>query len=422
MLSPQCWTDIRDGVKAEDFSRQLHRDLFMLLSRLNEKEPAADALVVMEEWTRLGMPDENLDYISRLADAGDPYALPRYLGAVVEASCRRRMLEAGLKLQQAAREADDVQEALADGEKALQALAGSVAPDVWVSQRDLMERQWREYGARGEAASRGDPTGLASGFYELDRITGGMRPGELIIVAARPGMGKTALALNIATRTAKRAPVAIYSKEMPMGACFDRCMAAEAQLQAELIRDGIPGRDVQRWQRLTDAAERIGDLPIWWADVALKVSALRSLARRLKARVPGLGLLVIDYLQLLDPEPEDRKQMREVQVATMSRGLKALAKELGIPVLCLAQLNRSVEQRADRRPNMSDLRESGAIEQDADQVLFIYREDYYKPDSQRKGIAEIIVAKNRSGRMGTAELVWKPDYQAFLSLDRREGY
>jgi replicative DNA helicase len=156
--------------------------------------------------------------------------------------------------------------------------------------------------------------------------------------------------------------------------------------------------------------------------VALKVSALRSLARRLRARVPGLGLLVIDYLQLLDPEPEDRKQMREVQVATMSRGLKALAKELGIPVLCLAQLNRSVEQRADRRPNMSDLRESGAIEQDADQVLFIYREDYYKPDSQRKGIAEIIVAKNRSGRMGTAELVWKPDYQAFLSLDRRDGY
>lgn len=422
MMDPQTWPEIRDSVKVGDFSRQLHADIFALLSRMNEKAPAADMPAVTDEWARQGRPVDDVGYISSLPESANPEALPRYIATVAEAACRRRLLTTALKLQEAAREADDIQEALAQGEAALQALAGSVSPDAWVSQRDLVEKQWAEYAKRSAAVNAGSVAGITTGYLDLDKITGGLRPGELIILAARPAMGKTALALNIAMRSVRKArvPVAIYSKEMPMGSCFDRTMASEAKVSAELIRDGISSRDVAVWGRLSDAAEEMGSLPLWWADVALRVSALRSLSRRLKGRVPTLGLLVVDYLQLLEPESEDKRQQREVQVASMSRGLKAMAKELEIPVICLAQLNRGVEARSDKRPGLADLRESGSIEQDADQVWFIYRDDYYKADSESVGTAEVIVAKNRSGRCGTVQMAWKPEHQTFTSIDRRD--
>ena len=257
-------------------------------------------------------------------------------------------------------------------------------------------------------------TGIATGFTDLDSMTSGMQPGELIIVAGRPSMGKTALAINIAEHVALEGarPVAIFSMEMGGTQLAMRMIGSVGLLNQHTLRTGRLEDD--DWSRMTHALGRLNDAPIFIDETAaLNAMELRSRARRLHRQNGGLGLIVVDYLQLMSAPSSKASENRATEISEISRSLKALAKELHVPVMALSQLNRSLEQRPNKRPMMSDLRESGAIEQDADLILFIYRDEVYNPDSPDKGRAEIIIGKQRNGPIGKVELTFRGEYTRF---------
>ena len=268
--------------------------------------------------------------------------------------------------------------------------------------------------------NRGVLTGLTSGLPDLDRVLHGFQPGSLYVVAARPSMGKTALALKCAyAAAAAGAQVAVFSLEMPNRDLGLRIACAEGRVDSERVRRGeLNERD---WQRLADALGRFANTTMHFNDIAdLSMNELRAKARALAAR-NGVSMIVVDYLQLLSPEGGDRRSENRVQeVGKMSRGFKLLARELDVPVILLSQLSRQVEGRPNKRPLLSDLRESGSIEQDADVVLFLYRDDYYDPESADVGIAEIIVGKNRNGALATVKAMWSPAHASFESLTTRQ--
>ncbi len=260
-------------------------------------------------------------------------------------------------------------------------------------------------------------TGLPSGFKLLDWYTAGMHPGDLVICAGRPGMGKTAFALNVALNAcrARQAPVVVFSLEMPKEQLARRLLCSEAGVDGNRLRSGRLNRD--DWAPLTRAAGELSELPLWMDDTpGLTMMELRAKARRLKSE-KGLELVVVDYLQLM--RSGTRTESREQEISEISRSLKALAKELSLPVMALSQLNRGVETRGtkDKRPQLSDLRESGAIEQDADTILFIYRDEVYNPESPDKGVAEVIIGKQRAGPTGTVRCIFKREYTRFENLE-----
>jgi replicative DNA helicase len=268
-----------------------------------------------------------------------------------------------------------------------------------------------------EASERGSEiTGLATGFVDLDRLTGGLRPGNLVVVAARPSMGKTALALNIARNAAVDGgvPVAIFSLEMSKEQLSLRMLCAEASIDSSRLRSGF--FSMEDWERVTDAAGILSAAPIFIDDSAsLSAMDVRAKARRLKME-KNIGLIIIDYLQLM--QGRVGVERRDLEISEISRGMKALAKEIGLPVIALSQLNRMLEQRTDKRPRLSDLRESGALEQDADVVAFIYRDEVYNKEetNPRKGIAEVILAKQRNGPTGDALLTFLAAYTRFENM------
>jgi replicative DNA helicase len=260
-------------------------------------------------------------------------------------------------------------------------------------------------------------TGVPSGFTDLDRRTAGFHGSELILIAARPAMGKTAFALNIATHAAVRGniPVAVFSLEMSKEQLGNRILCSEALVDSNKIRTGELNEE--EWGKLAQTSGELSNAKIFVDDTpGLNVMEIRARSRKLKLE-KGIGLIVIDYLQLITGNAR-RGGSREQEIAEISRSLKILAKELEVPVIALSQLSRAVEARPDHRPMLSDLRESGSIEQDADIVMFIYRDDYYNEDSEKKGIAEVIIAKQRSGSTGTVELAWLPSYTKFANLER----
>jgi replicative DNA helicase len=259
---------------------------------------------------------------------------------------------------------------------------------------------------------------VPTGFFEIDRLTSGLQPAELIIIAGRPSMGKSALATNIAQHAAAatRKPVAMFSLEMSKESLVLRMLCSEARVDSTKVRTGYLSE--QDFPRLAMAAGRLADLPFFIDDSpAISVLELRAKARRLM-RESGLGLIIVDYLQLMRAHKD--VDNREQEISLVSRSLKALAKELNVPVVALSQLNRAVEQRADKRPLMADLRESGAIEQDADVIAFIYRDDFYNRMSQEEGVAEIIIAKQRNGPQGVAKLHFRKEFTLFENLSQRE--
>jgi replicative DNA helicase len=260
-----------------------------------------------------------------------------------------------------------------------------------------------------------DVTGVPTGFRELDSLTSGFQRGNLVIVAARPSMGKSALALNMAQSLAvhHRIPVALFTLEMSRSEVTQRMMSAQASVESQALRTGRLRPD--DWPRLTAACSTLGQAPIWVDDTAaITLMEIRSKARRLKIREPNLGLVIVDYLQLMTAD--GRQENRVQEVSQISRALKVLARELDVPVVALSQLSRAVEARTDKRPVLSDLRESGSIEQDADIVAFVYRDDYYNPESDQKGVAELIVAKHRNGPTDTIRLAWLRRYARFSDL------
>ena len=269
--------------------------------------------------------------------------------------------------------------------------------------------------------NQGDITGIPSGFRDLDRLTSGFQRNDLIIVAARPSVGKTAFALNIAQNVAVNTDenVAIFSLEMGADQLVSRMLCAEGNIDAQRLRTGkLEGDD---WGKLTMAMGSLSNSGIFIDDSAgIRVSEIRSKCRRLKQE-HGLGMIVIDYLQLISGSSARMSENRQQEVSEISRSLKALARELNIPVIALSQLSRGVESRQDKRPMMSDLRESGSIEQDADIVGFLYRDDYYDQETEKQNIIEIIISKQRNGPVGTVELAFVKEYNKFVDLDHRYG-
>jgi len=259
-------------------------------------------------------------------------------------------------------------------------------------------------------------TGTPTGFVDLDNITGGLQPGNLVVIAARPSMGKSSLVTNIAENAAINygKPVALFSLEMSEAELAQRFIASQASIKGDDLRKGRVSEE--RWPKIVKASSRLAAAPLWVDDSSdVGMLEIRAKTRRLHAQHPeGLGLVIVDYLQLL--RSDSRSENRAEVIGQMSRGLKLLAGELGVPVIALSQLNRGVEARTDKRPLLSDLRESGAVEQDADVVIFIYRDDYYNPgNSERPGEADLIIAKHRNGALGTVTLTFRPEYPRFMS-------
>ncbi len=413
-----------ERIRPEDFARPANQKLFALLLELVERDRVADVVSVMDELEKRGEMDAagGIQHILSLPDACPSVAsVPVYVDRVREHAVRRRLqLAAEAIIENVQEGAADLPTLLNDAESSVFAVTQLSGKADWTHVSTVVDEEMMAIQRR--AAAPGDVTGITTGFIDLDKKLTGWQKGNLIILGARPAMGKTALALNFALHAAQSGDVGvgIFSMEMSRAELVTRMLTSEARVDAGKVRTGHidPHED---WVRLGRAAQAIHGLPIYIDDSSgLTIAALRSKARRLRSECKQLGLIIVDYLQLMQGSGGP-KESRENAISTISRGLKILAKELEIPVIALSQLNRGVEARQDKRPMSSDLRESGAIEQDADVILFIYRDEVYNPESAQKGEAEIIIAKQRAGETGPVKLAWLGEYTLFQNLQPSHG-
>ncbi|MCG8369950.1 MAG: replicative DNA helicase [Proteobacteria bacterium] len=416
MLNAQAWDKIADVVNAGDFYRKDHRLIFRAIDRLVDGGSPCDVVTVSEHLDNRGELEQagGLEYLAMLANETAGAANARaYAKILRERSTLRALINAGNEiagsafatdgrsaaevLDEAERMVFDIAERGSRGRKGFKPLK-EILPDT-VDRIDELHQ------------SDGSITGISTGFNEFDKMTAGLQGGDLVIVAGRPSMGKTTLAINIGENAAigSRKGVAIFSMEMPAQQLAFRMISSLGRVDMAHLRTGnFPDED---WSRINTAVQLMSDAPIYIDDTpGLSPTEIRARSRRLK-REHGLDLIVVDYLQLM--QVEGTKENRATEISEISRNLKALAKELDVPVVALSQLNRSVEQRTDKRPVMSDLRESGAIEQDADLIVFIYREEVYNQDTPRKGVADISIAKQRNGPIGDFPLTFVGRYTKF---------
>jgi replicative DNA helicase len=405
-----------EKLRTDDFFLPQHRRIFERMVQLGEKQQAIDTVTLMEDLTRRGELEAagGMAYLSTLADG-----LPRvtnvehYARIVKEKSVLRSLIYSASAIQEQALEAADDADVILDrAESKILQLAEDRVRAGLIGVKDLVKENFERLEKIFSEGRR--ITGLATGYPGLDNETAGLQPSELIILAARPSMGKTALALNIAENVAlrHREPVAIFSLEMSKESLLLRLLASEARVDAHKFRTGHMNRE--DWGKVTTALSNLGEAPIWIDDSASStVLEMGAKARRLK-RDRGLSLMVVDYLQLVVPSNSGRGTNRQEEVSSMSRALKGLAKELKVPIVVLSQLTRAPE-REERRPQLADLRESGAIEQDADVVLFINRPNFYKTDlpEEDRAKAEIIIAKQRNGPTGNLNFVFLSRHTRF---------
>ncbi|MFH1466244.1 MAG: replicative DNA helicase [Pseudomonadota bacterium] len=424
LLAPNLVDIVTEVVDASMFYREAHRRLFELLLQMHDARQAIEPLTVVDRVLASGEEQAfgGAAYVASLPEQVPTFENVEYYAKMVqEKAVRRRLLEVAQRIGHDVHVEADLSALLDVAESAVLGVSQQRGGQDWFSFNEIAGDEWKRILALAE--HQGEVTGITTGFIDLDRKLSGFHESELIVLAARPAMGKTALALNLARHAAVEGgkPVGIFSLEMPRGQLVVRMLCAEGKIEAHRVRTGTLRRDVD-WPQLADAMELLNQAPIFIDDSpGLTVAQVRSRARRLQAQHGGLGLIVIDYLQLMQGSGGPRES-REQAISGISRGLKGLAKELKVPVLSLAQLNRGVELRPDKRPMMSDLRESGAIEQDADLVLFIYRDEYYKKEeSEHKGVAQIIIGKNRHGPTGDVELAFNGAFLRFDDLDRRPG-
>ncbi|CAB4915035.1 unannotated protein [freshwater metagenome] len=414
---------VEEELRAEDFYRSRHRIVFQVMADLFAGGIEMDVLSVTEELKSQGLLEQagGADEVSSLVTAVPAISnLRRYAQIVRELAHLRRLLDASYRIQASvfAREGEP-EDIVEEAERAILDIRMGGDGKDFVPVREILGREirrWEELGRSGTSI-----TGVSSGFNDLDRITGGFQPGNLIILAARPSMGKSALVTNIAENVAlsrqRPRPVALFSLEMSEGELAQRFVASQARIKGDDLRKGkVKG---ELWKRVLDAAN-FYDRSNLFVDDSSDISMLdiRAKARRLHQSFHdegGLGLIIVDYLQLM--RADSRYDNRVQQVGEMSRGLKILARELEVPVIALSQLSRGVESRTDKRPMLSDLRESGQIEQDADVVMFIYRDEYYNhEDSEEPGVSEIIIAKHRNGALGTVKLSFQHEYPRFMNI------
>ena len=408
--------DVIDIVNADDFYQKQNGILFEAMTELYREGKPVDLVTLQNKLKKKDVPEsmKSLEFIRDLLEVVPTSAnANQYATIVREKATLRKLIKVTEDITtECYLGKDDVTEILDHTEKnvfgLLQQASGReefVPIDkVVLNTLDAIEEA---------ASSAGRVTGIATGFTDLDYKLSGLHPSELIIVAARPAMGKTAFVLNIAQKAAVRdhVPTAIFSLEMSKEQLVTRMMAMEAMVDSQSIRTG----DLQEtdWEKIMESAGTIGRSPLIIDDTpGITIAELRSKCRRYK-QIHGLDLIIIDYLQLMSGSNSRKNESRQQEISEISRSLKGLARELNVPVLALSQLSRAVEQRTDKRPMLSDLRESGAIEQDADVCMFIYRDDYYNPDTEDKNIAEIIIAKQRNGPIGTVRLAWMPQYTRF---------
>lgn len=412
--------DMADGVlRGEEFSDKGNARIFRVMRQLAENGDPIDLVSVsslLEERKELVLVG-GFGYLSDIMHNVPTAAnVSYYAGLVLDKYLERMAIEETRELANKALVSGDTAELIANMQKVQDKLSDRatkgkdfhVISDVCVQCFETMEQTMASKETRGV-------TGLPSGFPDLDRMTSGFQKGDFIIVAARPSVGKTALALNIAQNIGirQRETVAIFSLEMGANQLVQRMICAEGNIDANRMRNGT--MESQDWESATMAISQLAEANILIDDTpSLNVSEMKAKCRRLKQE-KGLGLILIDYLQLI--AGQGRRENRQQEVSHISRSLKQLARELDVPVVALSQLSRGVEQRADKRPMMSDLRESGSLEQDADIVAFLYRDDYYNKDSEKKNIIEIIFAKQRNGPVGTVELAFLKQFNKFANLD-----
>ena len=414
--------DVIDIVNADDFYQKQNGILFEAMTELYREGKPVDLVTLQNKLKKKDVPEsmKSLEFIRDLLEVVPTSANAKQYATIVrEKATLRKLIKVTEDITtECYLGKDDVTEILDHTEKnvfgLLQQASGReefVPIDkVVLNTLDAIEEA---------ASSAGRVTGIATGFTDLDYKLSGLHPSELIIVAARPAMGKTAFVLNIAQKAAVRdhVPTAIFSLEMSKEQLVTRMMAMEAMVDSQSIRTG----DLQEtdWEKIMESAGTIGRSPLIIDDTpGITIAELRSKCRRYK-QIHGLDLIIIDYLQLMSGSVGGRNESRQQEISDISRSLKALARELSVPVIALSQLSRAVEQRPDHRPMLSDLRESGAIEQDADVVMFIYRDDYYNKDTEHVNEAEIIIAKQRNGPIGTVTLTWLPQYTKFANSERK---
>lgn len=405
-------------VTQEDFYHKQYGIVFASMVELHEEGKPVDLVTLQNRLTKKDVPDEvsSLSFVRDiLATVPTSANVKHYAGIVAQKSVLRKMIRVNEEIANRCYSGkESVENILEEAEKQIFALAQSRNRGEFVPIRQIVLNALEKI----EAASKttGRVTGIATGFLDLDYKTSGMQPADLILIAARPSMGKTAFVLNIAQHVAFRLKeaVAIFSLEMSKEQLVNRMFSLESNVDAQNLRNGTLNEE--EWERLIESAGIIGKSKLIIDDTAgISIGELRSKCRKFKLD-QNIKMIIIDYLQLMSGS--GRSESRQQEISEISRSLKKLARELNVPVLALSQLSRAVEQRPDHRPMMSDLRESGAIEQDADVVMFIYRDDYYHKDSEKKGISEIIIGKQRNGPIGTVELVWLPEYTKFANKER----
>jgi len=419
MLDSNAWDAVADIVSAADFYRRDHRLIFEAVAEVVERRGPCDAVTVAEHLERKGLAEETggLAYLGTLArDTPSAANVRTYAEIVRERAILRQLIEAGAQISSSVFEGGGrpANELVDEAERRVFEIAerGSRSRAGFQSVREILPATVDRLDALHQ--SPGQLTGVTTGFTDLDRMTTGLQPGDLIVIAGRPSMGKTTLAINIAENAAvgRKVPAAIFSMEMSSEQLTLRMIASLGRVNQTRLRTGQCSDE--DWSRINGAIAQLSEAPLFVDETpALTPTEVRARARRLK-RERGLGLIVVDYLQLM--QVSGTKENRATEISEISRGLKALAKELQVPVIALSQLNRSVEQRTEKKPVMSDLRESGAIEQDADVIMMIYREEVYEPNTTRKGIADIIIAKQRNGPVGEVHLTFLGEYTRFENL------
>ncbi len=422
LLDNGAWDRMGDVVVDGDFYRHEHKLIYAAIGTLINASKPADVITVYEQLQNLGKAEEigGLAYLNSLAQyVPSASNIRRYAEIVRERSILRKLVSASDEIATNAfntqgkavdKILDEAEQKIFNiGEEGSRMKQGFQAMDALVV--ELLDR------VTEMAENPNDITGVRTGFYEFDKMTSGLQPGDMIVLAARPSMGKTSLAINIAEHVAlnEGLPVAVFSMEMGASQLAVRIVGSIGRIDQGHLRTGK--LTDEEWPRLTEAIEKLRNVSLHIDETpGLTTSELRANARRLARQYGKLGLIVVDYLQLMSVSSSMNDENRATAVGEISRGLKMLAKELKCPVIALSQLSRGVESRTDKRPMMSDLRESGAIEQDADLIMFIYRDDYYNKDSKEPGVAEVIISKHRNGPTGTVKLAFLKPLTKFENL------
>lgn len=418
LLDKDAITSASEILIGEDFYQPQYATLFETMVELHNEGKPVDLVTLPDRLEEKDVPPElsSVDFMRNLFSAVPNSAnVKHYAQIVKDKAVLRRLIKVTEGITNACYLGNEpVEDILADTEKKIFHLLQNRSGGDYVSIKDVVIQAVESVERAAKTAGR--VTGLSSGFYDLDYKTAGFHPSQLILVAARPAMGKTAFVLNIAEHVAvkEKIPTVVFSLEMSKEELCKRILSMHSKVDAQAMRTGELKDD--DWYKMVESAKDVGESGLILDDTpGINISELRSKCRKYKLE-HNIGLIIIDYLQLMSGGK--RAESRQQEISEISRSLKSLARELEVPVIALSQLSRAVEQRPDKRPMLSDLRESGAIEQDADVVMFIYRDDYYNKDSEEAGISEIIIGKQRSGPTGTVKLAWLGQYTKFANLER----